>query len=99
MLKKSVILLLQVAGTSLPASEKLSKNTLAENTLSDSVRAAEPFHPDFGLDDHALNCAWQGERIAKHNSLRGTLHSTEVKTALGPTKEGQYPLLTPSKQP
>lgn len=40
--------------------------------------------------DHALNCAWQGERIARHNSLRDTLHSTAVKAALGPTKEGQY---------
>ena len=41
-------------------------------------------HPVFGVDgpcpacgqpsdrlgDHALNCAWQGERIARHNSLR-----------------------------
>ena len=61
-------------------------------------------HPVFGSDgpcpacgqpsdllgDHALNCAWQGERIARHNSLRDTLHSTAVKAALGPTKEGQY---------
>ena len=61
-------------------------------------------HPVFGSDgpcpacgqpsdrmgDHALNCAWQGERIARHNSLRDTLHSTAVKAALGPTREGQY---------
>ena len=61
-------------------------------------------HPVFGSDgpcpacgqpsdrkgDHALNCAWQGERIARHNSLRDALHSTAVKAALGPTKEGQY---------
>ena len=61
-------------------------------------------HPIFGSDgpcpacgqhsdrlgDHAMNCAWQGERIARHNSLRDALHSTAVKAALGPTKEGQY---------
>ena len=46
--------------------------------------------PSDRLGDHALNCAWQGERIARHNSLRDTLHSTAVKAALGPTKEGQY---------
>ena len=42
------------------------------------------------MGDHALNCAWQGERIARHNSLRDVFHSTAVKAALGPTKEGQY---------
>ena len=61
-------------------------------------------HPVFGSDgpcpacgkhsdrlgDHAMNCAWQGERISRHNSLRDTLHHTAVKAALGPTKEGQY---------
>ena len=61
-------------------------------------------HPVFGSDgpcpacgrpsdrfgDHALNCAWQGERIARHNALRDTLYSAAVKAALGPTKEGQY---------
>ena len=61
-------------------------------------------HPVFGSDgpcpacgqpsdllgDHALNCAWQDEQIARHNSLRDTLHSIAVKAALGPTKEGQY---------
>ena len=46
--------------------------------------------PSDQLGDHALNCAWQGERIARHNSLRDTLHSTAVKAALGPTREGQY---------
>ena len=61
-------------------------------------------HPIFGSDgpcpacgqqsdrlgDHAMNCAWQGERIARHNSLRDALHNTAVKAALGPTKEGQH---------
>ena len=46
--------------------------------------------PSDRMGDHALNCAWQGERISRHNSLRDTLHSTAVKAALGPTKEGQY---------
>ena len=42
------------------------------------------------MGDHALNCAWQGERIARHNSLRDTLHNTAVKAALGPTRERQH---------
>ena len=46
--------------------------------------------PSDRLGDHAMNCAWQGERIARHNSLRDTLHSTAVSAALGPTREGQY---------
>ena len=35
------------------------------------------------------NCAWQGERIARHNSLRDVLHSAAVSAALAPTKEGR----------
>ena len=35
------------------------------------------------------NCAWQGERIARHNSLRDVLHSPAVSAALAPTKEGR----------
>ena len=46
--------------------------------------------PSDRLGDHAMNCAWQGERIARHNSLGDALNSTAVKAALGPTKEGQY---------
>ena len=41
------------------------------------------------LGDHALNCAWQGERIARHNSLRDVLHGAAVSAALAPTKEGK----------
>ena len=41
------------------------------------------------LGDHALNCAWQGERIARHNSLRDVLHGAAVSAALAPTKEGR----------
>ena len=62
-------------------------------TIIHSVREAITQNPDkwvLQLGDHALNCAWQGERIARHNSLRDVLHSTAVKAALGPTKEGQY---------
>ena len=39
--------------------------------------------------DHALNCAWQGERIARHNSLRDVLHGAAVAASLAPTKEGR----------
>ena len=46
--------------------------------------------PSDQLGDHALNCAWQGERIARHNSLRDTLHSTAVAASLAPTKEGRF---------
>ena len=42
------------------------------------------------MGDHAMNCAWQGERIARHNCLRDTLHKTAVSAALGPTKEGRF---------
>ena len=37
-----------------------------------------------------MNCAWQGERIARHNCLRDTLHKTAAAAALGPTKEGRF---------
>ena len=42
------------------------------------------------ISKYAMNCAWQGERISRHNSLRDSLHHTAVKAALGPTREGQY---------
>ena len=42
------------------------------------------------LGDHAMNCAWQGERISRHNSLRDTIHSTAVSAGLGPTREGRF---------
>ena len=37
-----------------------------------------------------MNCAWNGERIARHNALRDTLHSTAANAALAPTKEGRF---------
>ena len=37
-----------------------------------------------------MNCAWQGERIARHNVLRDTLHSTAAAAALAPAKEGRF---------
>ena len=46
--------------------------------------------PSDNLGDHALNCAWQGERIARHNHLRDILHDTAVAAALAPTKEGRF---------
>ena len=41
------------------------------------------------LGDHSLNCAWHGERIARHNWLRDELYNTAVAASLGPTKEGR----------
>ena len=41
------------------------------------------------LGDHALNCAWQGERIARHNWLRDELFNTASAACLGPTREGR----------
>ena len=38
------------------------------------------------ISKYAMNCAWQGERISRHNSLRDSLHHTAVKAALGPTR-------------
>ena len=46
--------------------------------------------PSDRLGDHALNCAWQGERIARHNSLRDAIHGTAVAASLAPTKEGRF---------
>ena len=37
-----------------------------------------------------MNCAWQGERIARHNCLRDLLHSTAAAAALAPAKEGCF---------
>ena len=41
------------------------------------------------MGDHAMNCAWQGERIARHNWLRDELFNTAVAACLGPTREGR----------
>ena len=45
-------------------------------------------HSDL-LGDHALCCGGQGERIARHNSLREELYHTAVAAALGPAREGR----------
>ena len=37
--------------------------------------------------DHAIACASQGERIARHNHLRDALYNTAVSASLAPTKE------------
>ena len=49
--------------------------------------ACNQFSDKFG--DHALNCAWQGERIARHNWLRDELFNTASAACLGPTREGR----------
>ena len=41
------------------------------------------------LGDHSLNCAWHGERIARHNWLRDELFNAAVAASLGPTREGR----------
>ena len=45
--------------------------------------------PSDSLGDHAMNCAWQGERIARHNWLRDELYNTATAACLGPTREGR----------
>ena len=45
--------------------------------------------PSDRFGDHAMNCAWQGERIARHNWLRDELFNTAVSASLGPTREGR----------
>ena len=37
--------------------------------------------------DHAISCGWEGERIARHNSLRDALYHTAVCASLGPVRE------------
>jgi hypothetical protein len=49
--------------------------------------------------DHALCCAYQGERIARHNHLRDTLYKTAVSAALGPTREGRFLLPGNDRRP
>ena len=39
------------------------------------------------MGDHAMNCSYQGERIARHNYLRDAIFKTAVGAALGPTRE------------
>ena len=36
-----------------------------------------------------MNCAWQGERIARHNWLRDELFNTATAACLAPTREGR----------
>ena len=55
--------------------------------------------PSDCLGDHALNCAYQGERISRHNALRDALHSTAVSAALGPTREGRFLLPGDNRRP
>jgi hypothetical protein len=46
-----------------------------------------------------LCCAYQGERIARHNHLRETLYRTAVSAALGPTREGRFLLPGNDRRP
>ena len=39
------------------------------------------------MGDHAIACANQGERIARHNQLRDALYQAAVQAALGPARE------------
>ena len=45
--------------------------------------------PSDRFGDHSMNCAWHGERIARHNWLRDELYNTAVAASLGPTREGR----------
>ena len=55
-------------------------------------------HSD-ALGDHAMCCGHQGERIARHNSLRDAIHSSAAAAALNPTKEGRYLLPGNNRRP
>jgi hypothetical protein len=43
-------------------------------------------HSD-ALGDHAISCGYQGERIARHDSLRDAVYHTAQTACLGPTRE------------
>jgi hypothetical protein len=51
------------------------------------------------LGDHALCCAYQGERISRHNRLRDALYHTAVSAALGPAIEGRFLLPGNDRRP
>ena len=51
------------------------------------------------LGDHAMCCAYEGERIARHNALRDALYRTAVSAALAPTKEGRFLLPGGDRRP
>ena len=46
--------------------------------------------PSDKLGDHALNCGYTQERIARHNHLRDAIYETAVAAALSPVKEGRF---------
>ena len=39
------------------------------------------------MGDHAIGCAINGERIARHNHVRDAIYNAAVQATLGPTKE------------
>ena len=51
------------------------------------------------LGDHAMCCGTGGERIARHNHLRDSLHAAAVSAALGPTKEERFLLPGSGRRP
>ena len=55
--------------------------------------------PSDKLGDHALCCANEGERIARHNALRDALYSTAAAASLGPTKEVRFLLPGSDRRP
>jgi hypothetical protein len=55
--------------------------------------------PSDKLGDHALCCAFEGERIARHNALRDALHATAAAAALGPIKESRFLLPGSDRRP
>ena len=44
-------------------------------------------HHSDALGDHAVSCGYQGERIARHDSLRDALHAVTQTACLGATRE------------
>ena len=55
--------------------------------------------PSDKLGDHALCCANEGERIARHNALRDALYSIAAAASLGPAKEVRFLLPGSDRRP
>ena len=64
------------------------KRVKAFGSLLNTIKGCQA--PSDKLGDHALCCAFEGERISRHNALCDVLHATAVAAALGPSKESRF---------
>ena len=71
------------------------KKIVFEFVVSDKYRLGVPVFSEAGqcnhhsdvLGDHAISCGNQGERIARHDSLRDALYAVIQTACLGATRE------------